>query len=151
MKVNPLQQALDKLHFLFENGWDVANLHSRNADEPQMLVQISASDLIAAAVEAALATCQVFIDNQEKLSNGSLLNRTEAAEYLGCTRQTLHNYENSGVVVPIRISGQPYYRKDDLDNVNSRQHRPFKSEGNEEVRTTKGAKKGGNRYGIKQC
>lgn len=141
--MNPLQQALDKLHFLFENGWSVTDQHSRNADEPQLLVQIPASDIVAAAVEAALATCRVFIDNQESLGNGCLLNRTKAGEYLGCSRQTLRNYENSGTVVPIRISGQPYYRKADLDSIQNRQHRPFGKERNEEVRATKGKKKGG--------
>lgn len=130
MNKDLLQQTLDKLRFLFDNGWTAASLQSRKADEPQMLVQIPASDLIAVAVEAALITCQAFIDNEDKLHNRSLLNRTEAAKYLGCARQTLRNYENSGIAVPTYINGQPYYRQEDLDNVNDRKRAPFKKGGN---------------------
>lgn len=143
MKTHTLQESLDKLHFLFQNGWDVEALRSRNANEPQMLIQVPVSDLIAVAVEVALATCQTLIDNQDKLSNRSLLNRSEAAEYLGCTRQTLRNYENLAIVIPSYINGQPYYRQEDLDNINECKRGVFKNDGNKDVRTAKGKKKGG--------
>lgn len=115
-----LQESLDKLRFLFDNGWDYMNSSSVSDNSPQLLIQLSAADLVQVAVEVSLMTCQALVDSHDKLTNKHLLNRTQAAEYLGCTRQTLINYENAGIVVPIRLNGQPYYRQEDLDNASDR-------------------------------
>ena len=49
--------------------------------------------------------------------NKKLLNRTEAAEYLGFDRRTLLNWEKQNYgPKPERLpSGQPYYARDVLD------------------------------------
>lgn len=151
MRKHILQSSLDRLRYLFENGWSLDLMNPPKSDEPQMLIQIPASDIISVAVEAALITCQIFIDSQEKINNRSLLNRTEAAEYLGCTRQTLRNYENLGIVVPIYLNGHPCYRQEDLDNANDHKRAPFKREGNKDIRLSKGKRKGGKDNDLKQC
>lgn len=128
MKKNPLQDSLDQVRMIFDNGWNLSYLNRGKTDCTQVLVQIPASEIIEMAVMTAFTTFQAVIDNYDKITSCQLLNRTDAAIYLGCSRQTLINYENNGIIIPIRMNGQPYYRQIDLDNVCNNCSASFKKE-----------------------
>ena len=94
----------------------ISELIDQHGAENVMLV-VRLSDLQQFLSEIVESQIKVKEQEEAKQNDQDLLNPAEAGKILKVSRPTLERWKNSKYLVPVKIGGKCFYRKQDIDSL----------------------------------